>query len=118
MFHLGKLGLEEESTASLRASIKKCCHLLINKAVSKSTGYLLGSCSWFLQQFPCCFGCGRLTYNNGFWIQAEGGLELGSVGECVGDVILDLKGKKKNTSSCCTNHFSLDYLGIMVTAEL
>lgn len=60
----------------------------------------------------------RLTSNNGFWIQTEGDLELGSVGECLGHVILDLKGKKKNTSSCCTNHFSLNYLGIMVTAEL
>ena len=117
MFHLGKLGLEEESRASLRASIKKCCHLLINKAVYKSMGYFLGSRSWFLQQFPCCFGCQRLTYNNGFCIQTEGGLELGSVGECVGHVILGLKGKK-NTSSCCMNHFSLNYLGIMVSVEL
>lgn len=116
MFCLGKVGLEEESRESLRASIKKCCHLLINKA-ARAWG-TLGSCSWFLQQLPCCFGCWRLTYNNGFWIQTEGSLELGSVGECVGDVILDLKGKKKNTSSCCTNHFSLNYLGIMVTAEL
>lgn len=30
----------------------------------------------------------------GFCIQTEGGLELGSVGECVGHVIFGLKGKE------------------------
>lgn len=47
----------------------------------------------------------------------KGDLELVNVGECLVYATLGLKGEKKNTLSYCTNLFSSNRLGIVVTAD-